>query len=155
MAIADYSLNINGIVRRVRTEGTMPLLWALRDVVGLTGTKYGCGIIKCGACHVQLNGQVTKSCNVSVGSAASKAITTIEGIANSSALGQAVQQAWIEEQVPQCGYCQSGAIMSAIALLERKPQPTDADIDAAMDNICACGTYPRMRKAIKRVAGVQ
>jgi isoquinoline 1-oxidoreductase alpha subunit len=155
VAVADYSLNINGITRQVRTEGTMPLLWALRDVIGLTGTKYGCGIIRCGACHVQLNGQVTKSCNVSVGSAASKAITTIEGIASSSALGQAVQQAWIDEQVPQCGYCQSGAIMSAIALLERKPQPTDADIDAAMDNICACGTYPRMRKAIKRVAGIQ
>ena len=153
MAEANYSLNINGETRNIRTEGTMPLLWALRDVVGLTGTKYGCGIIKCGACHVQLNGQLTKSCNVSVGSAASKAITTIEGI--SSPLGQAVQQAWIEEQVPQCGYCQSGAIMSAIALLERKPQPTDADIDAAMDNICACGTYPRMRKAIKRVAGIQ
>jgi len=153
MAEANYSLNINGEIQNIRTESTMPLLWALRDVVGLTGTKYGCGIIKCGACHVQLNGQLTKSCNVSVGSAASKVITTIEGI--SSPLGQAVQQAWIEEQVPQCGFCQSGAILSAIALLERKPRPTDADIDAAMDNICACGTYPRMRKAIKRVAGIQ
>jgi isoquinoline 1-oxidoreductase alpha subunit len=153
MAEANYSLNINGEIQNIRTETTMPLLWALRDVVGLTGTKYGCGIIKCGACHVQLNGQLTKSCNVSVGSAASKVITTIEGI--SSPLGQAVQQAWIEEQVPQCGFCQSGAILSAIALLERKPRPTDADIDAAMDNICACGTYPRMRKAIKRVAGIQ
>lgn len=153
MAEANYSLNINGEIQNIRTESTMPLLWALRDVVGLTGTKYGCGIIKCGACHVQLNGQLTKSCNVTVGSAARKAITTIEGI--TSPLGQAVQQAWIEEQVPQCGYCQSGAILSAIALLERKPRPTDADIDAAMDNICACGTYPRMRKAIKRVAGIQ
>ena len=153
MAEANYSLNINGEIQNIRIESTMPLLWALRDVVGLTGTKYGCGIIKCGACHVQLNGQLTKSCNVTVGSAARKAITTIEGI--TSPLGQAVQQAWIEEQVPQCGYCQSGAILSAIALLERKPRPTDADIDAAMDNICACGTYPRMRKAIKRVAGIQ
>jgi isoquinoline 1-oxidoreductase alpha subunit len=159
MAVADHALNINGIVRRIRTESNMPLLWALRDVVGLTGTKYGCGIIQCGACHVLLNGQVTKSCNVTLGSASKKAITTIEGVnapgGLNTPLSRAVQQAWIDEQVPQCGYCQSGAILSAIELLQRRPQPTDSEINAAMANICACGTYPRMRSAIKRAAGIQ
>ena len=152
MPESNYSLKVNGETRRIRTESTMPLLWALRDVVGLTGTKYGCGIIQCGACHVMLNGSVTKSCNVTVGSAARKAITTIEGL--DTPIAQAVKAAWIDEQVPQCGYCQSGAIMSAVALLERRPQPSDAEIDQAMANICACGTYPRMRAAIKRAAGM-
>lgn len=153
MAEANYSLRVNGETRSIRTESTMPLLWALRDVVGLTGTKYGCGIIQCGACHVMLNGTVTKSCNVTVASAAARSITTIEGL--NTPLAQAVKAAWIEEQVPQCGYCQSGAIMAAVALLQQRPQPTDADIDQAMANICACGTYPRMRRAIKRAAGQQ
>ncbi|MFZ8996817.1 MAG: (2Fe-2S)-binding protein [Ilumatobacteraceae bacterium] len=152
MPESNYSLKINGETRRIRTESTMPLLWALRDVVGLTGTKYGCGIIQCSACHVMVNGTVTKSCNVTVGSAARKNITTIEGL--DTPIGRAVKQAWIDEQVPQCGYCQSGAIMSAVALLERRPQPTDAEIDQAMANICACGTYARMRAAIKRAAGM-
>jgi isoquinoline 1-oxidoreductase alpha subunit len=152
MPESNYSLEINGETRRIRTESTMPLLWALRDVVGLTGTKYGCGIIQCGACNVMLNGTVTKSCNVTVGSAARKAITTIEGL--DTPLARAVKAAWIDEQVPQCGYCQSGAIVAAVALLERRPQPSDSEIDQAMANICACGTYPRMRAAIKRAAGM-
>ncbi|MGA1555678.1 MAG: (2Fe-2S)-binding protein [Ilumatobacteraceae bacterium] len=152
MPESNYSLKINGETRRIRTESTMPLLWALRDVVGLTGTKYGCGIIQCGACQVMVNGAVTKSCNLTVASAARKNITTIEGL--DTPIGRAVKQAWIDEQVPQCGYCQSGAIMSAVALLERRPQPTDAEIDQAMANICACGTYARMRAAIKRAAGM-
>ena len=152
MATGTFNLRVNGQTRTITTEGTMPLLWALRDEVGLTGTKYGCGIIQCGACHVLLNGQVTKSCNVTVSSAATREITTIEGLSPDSS--HPVQQAWIAEQVPQCGYCQSGAILSAVALLQRTPNPTDQDIDLAIGNICACGTYPRMRAAIKRAAGL-
>ena len=152
MATGTFNLRVNGQTRTITTEGTMPLLWALRDEVGLTGTKYGCGIIQCGACHVLLNGQVAKSCNVTVSSAASREITTIEGLSPDAS--HPVQEAWIAEQVPQCGYCQSGAILSAVALLQRTPNPTDQDIDQAIGNICACGTYPRMRAAIKRAAGL-
>lgn len=152
MAEATYNLNVNGETRQITTESTMPLLWALRDVCGLTGTKYGCGIIKCGACHVLVNDQLVKSCNVTVGSAASKAITTIEGLSPDDT--HPVQQAWLEEQVPQCGYCQSGAILAAVTLLQRTPNPSDAEIDQAIANICACGTYPRMKAAIKRAAGL-
>jgi isoquinoline 1-oxidoreductase alpha subunit len=125
----------------------MPLLWAIRDVVGLTGTKFGCGIAQCGACTVHLDGNPTRSCSVPVLAAAGQTITTIEGISRDGS--HPVQKAWVEHQVPQCGYCQSGQIMSAVALLKQNPKPTDADIDAAMQgNICRCGTYVRIRQAI-------
>lgn len=126
----------------------MPLLWAIRDVVGLTGTKYGCGIAQCGACTVHLAGTPVRSCSIPVSAASNKDITTIEGISADNS--HPVQQAWIAEQVPQCGYCQSGQIMAATALLKKIPVPTDKDIDSAMQgHICRCGTYPRIRKAIK------
>jgi isoquinoline 1-oxidoreductase alpha subunit len=129
----------------------MPLLWAIRDVVGLTGTKYGCGIAQCGACTVHLEGKPVRSCSIPVSSVANKNITTIEGLSTDNS--NPVQRAWIAEQVPQCGYCQSGQIMAATALLSRNANPTDADIDAAMQgHICRCGTYPRIRKAIKNAA---
>jgi isoquinoline 1-oxidoreductase alpha subunit len=129
----------------------MPLLWALRDILNLTGTKYGCGIAQCGACTVHLNGTPIRSCSVPVSAIQGQTVTTIEGLSANTT--HAVQKAWIEEQVPQCGYCQSGQIMSAAALLAQKPNPSDADIDEAMQgNICRCGTYPRIRKAIKRAA---
>jgi isoquinoline 1-oxidoreductase alpha subunit len=146
-------LTINGQAHDVAAPADMPLLWALRDVVGLTGTKYGCGAALCGACTVHVDGQPVRSCVTPIGSVAGKAITTIEGIA-ATPLGRGVQAAWIEEDVPQCGYCQSGQIMSAVALLAAKPKPSDADIDAAMNgNLCRCGTYIRIRKAIHRAAG--
>jgi isoquinoline 1-oxidoreductase alpha subunit len=126
----------------------MPLLWAIRDLAGLTGTKYGCGIAQCGACTVHFNGNALRSCQLTVEAAAKGKITTIEGISEDNT--HAVQQAWIQEQVPQCGYCQSGQIMSAVALLKKNPNPTDKDIDTAMQgNLCRCGTYPRIRKAVK------
>ena len=129
----------------------MPLLWAIRDMVGLTGTKFGCGMAQCGACTVHLDGTPIRSCSFPVAGAVGKKITTIEGI--SGGIGEAVQKAWIELQVPQCGYCQSGQIMSATALLKSKPKPTDADIDAAMQgNLCRCGTYQRIRSAIHRAS---
>jgi len=129
----------------------MPLLWVIRDFAGLTGTKFGCGIAQCGACTVHLNGTPIRSCSVPVSAAAGKDITTIEGISENT--DHAVQKAWIEFQVPQCGYCQSGQIMSAVALLKKKPKPTDEDIDAAMrGNLCRCGTYQRIRGAIHRAS---
>ena len=150
--MATFSLTINGKKHTFEADPQMPLLWAIRDVVGLTGTKFGCGMAQCGACTVHLNGQPTRSCITPVSSVAGKKITTIEGLGTEKAL-HPVQQAWIEEQVPQCGYCQSGQIMAAAALLKSKPKPTDTDIDAAMQgHICRCGTYGRIRKAIHRAA---
>lgn len=144
-------LTINNKSYEVDASPDMPLLWAIRDLVGLTGTKFGCGMALCGACTVHLDGTPIRSCSFPVAGAAGKKITTIEGI--SEGIGQAVQKAWIELQVPQCGYCQSGQIMSATALLKNKPKPTDADIDAAMQgNLCRCGTYQRVRSAIHRAA---
>jgi len=149
------SLNINGIQREVDADGDMPLLWALRDILQLTGTKYGCGIAQCGACTVHLDGQPIRSCSIPVSAAVGGRITTIEGLAKDEKL-HPVQQAWIELDVVQCGYCQSGQIMSAAALLETNTNPSDADIDAAMNgNICRCGTYPRIRAAIKRAAEIK
>jgi isoquinoline 1-oxidoreductase subunit alpha len=144
-------LKVNRKEYDVDVTPDMPLLWVLRDVLGLTGTKYGCGLSQCGACTVHLDGTPIRSCSFPVAAAAGKEITTIEGISES--IDHAVQKAWIELQVPQCGYCQSGQIMSAVALLKRIPKPTDADIDAAMQgNLCRCGTYQRIRKAIHRAA---
>jgi len=145
-------LNVNGETREVDVEQEMPLLWVLRDELKLAGTKYGCGIAQCGACTVEIDGQPTRSCVTPVGSVASKKIVTIEGLSSGGKLDR-VQQAWIEHQVPQCGYCQSGMMMAAHALLAKKAKPTDADIDAAMTNLCRCGTYARVRKAIHSLAG--
>jgi isoquinoline 1-oxidoreductase subunit alpha len=142
-------LIVNGTERTLDVEPEMPLLWALRDVLNLTGTKYGCGIAACGACTVLVGGQPVRSCSAPVGTLKEgDSVTTIEGLATGNTLSK-VQAAWIEHQVPQCGYCQSGQIMAATALLAERPQPTDADIDAAMTNICRCGTYPHIRDAIK------
>lgn len=144
-------LDVNG--REIETDaaGDTPLLWVLRDHLGMTGTKYGCGVALCGACTVHVDGQATRSCVLPLAAVAGRRITTIEGL--STDRSHAVQQAWLELDVPQCGYCQSGQIMSAAALLAANPAPTDADIDAAMSgNICRCGTYPRIRKAIHRAA---
>lgn len=144
-------LNINNKVYEVEASADMPLLWAIRDLVGLTGTKFGCGMAQCGACTVHVDGTPVRSCSFPVAAAAGKKITTIEGV--NEKIGEAVKKAWIELQVPQCGYCQSGQIMSATALLKSKPHPTDADIDAAMQgNLCRCGTYQRIRSAIHRAA---
>jgi isoquinoline 1-oxidoreductase subunit alpha len=144
------TLRVNGKVHTVDVPPDMPLLWVLRDVIGLTGTKFGCGIALCGACTVQLDGQPTRSCVTPVAAVTGKSITTIEAIGETPA-GKKVQQAWLDLDVVQCGYCQSGQIMAAAALLVSKPRPTDADIDAAMaGNICRCGTYPRIRAAVKR-----
>jgi len=145
-------LFINGKPTTVAADPAMPLLWVLRDVVGLTGTKFGCGIAQCGACTVHLDGAPVRSCSVPLSAAAGKRVTTIEGL--SPDRSHPLQQAWIELDVPQCGYCQSGQLMSAAALLARTPHPTDADIDGAMNgNICRCGTYQRIRAAIHRAAG--
>jgi isoquinoline 1-oxidoreductase subunit alpha len=146
------SVKVNGKPHQVDVPSDMPVLWMLRDVLGMTGTKFGCGMALCGACTVQLDGQAIRSCVTPVSAVAGKAITTIEAIGETPA-GKKVQQAWIALDVPQCGYCQSGQIMSASALLARNPRPTDADIDAAMSgNICRCGTYGRIRAAIKQAA---
>ena len=146
------TLNINGESKDVDAPADMPLLWVLRDLLGLTGTKFGCGIAQCGACTVHLDGAPVRSCLLPVGSVGTKAVTTIEGIAATPA-GAKVQRAWLDLEVIQCGYCQSGQIMSATALLTSKPSPDDADIDAAMaGNICRCGTYVRIREAIKQAA---
>ncbi len=146
------TLRINGKTHAVDVPADMPLLWVLRDVLGMTGTKFGCGMALCGACTVHLGGQAIRSCVTPVSAAAGKAITTIEAIGATPA-GKKVQQAWLDLEVVQCGYCQSGQIMAATALLAKRPQPTDADIDAAMSgNICRCGTYPRIRAAIKHAA---
>jgi len=146
------TLKINGKSHQIDVPSDMPVLWVLRDVLGMTGTKFGCGMALCGACTVQLDGQAIRSCVTPVSAAAGKAITTIEAI-GATAVGKKVQEAWIALDVPQCGYCQSGQIMSASALLARNGRPTDADIDAAMaGNICRCGTYGRIRAAIKQAA---
>jgi isoquinoline 1-oxidoreductase alpha subunit len=144
-------LMVNGREHKIETEADMPLLWALRDLLGLTGTKYGCGIALCGACTVLADGEPLRSCTTPVSAVSGRRITTIEGL---SAQGNhPVQRAWIEEQVPQCGYCQSGQILAAVALLEQKAHPSDADIDAAMSGVlCRCGTYPRIRRAVRRAA---
>jgi isoquinoline 1-oxidoreductase alpha subunit len=145
------SLSINGQSHTVDVEEDTPLLWVIRDSIGMTGTKYGCGIAQCGACTVHIDGVATRSCSVPVSRAAGKQITTIEGLAVNGKL-TAVQQAWLDNDVPQCGYCQSGMIMAVTALLKQKPKPTDADIDAAITNICRCGTYQQIRAAIHAAA---
>jgi isoquinoline 1-oxidoreductase alpha subunit len=146
-------LEVNGEAHRFDAQPDTPLLWVLRDVLHMTGTKFGCGMALCGACTVHVDGQPVRACITQVSTVAGKKITTIEAAA-SDELGKRVQAAWLELGVPQCGYCQSGQIMSAIALLKQKPKPQDADIDEAMSgNICRCGTYPRIRAAIKRAAG--
>jgi len=144
-------LRVNNQLHNVDVEPEMPLLWVLRDMLNLKGTKFACGIAQCGACTVHLDGEPIRSCSFPVSAAEGKEITTIEGLTENS--DHPVQQAWIKHQVPQCGYCQSGQIMAAVSLLNKKPQPTDADINAAMTNICRCGTYKRIRDAIHDVAG--
>jgi len=145
---------VNGKDVSFAGEADMPLLWALREELGLTGTKFGCGIAACGACSVHVDGQLVRSCSLPVGEVAGKSITTIEGLGTDGQLS-ALQQAWIDHQVPQCGYCQSGQIMAATALLKANPNPSDEQIDEAMTNICRCGTYTRIRAAIHSVAGGQ
>ena len=140
-------LTINGTAHDVDVDPNTPLLWAIRENVGLTGTKYGCGIAQCGACTVHIDGVAVRSCGMVVGDAVGKQITTIEGLAANGVLHK-VQKAWIDRDVPQCGYCQSGMIMAVAALLKEKPKPTDADIDAAITNICRCGTFQQVREAI-------
>jgi isoquinoline 1-oxidoreductase subunit alpha len=146
-------ISVNGKSHEVDVEPDTPLLWVLRDTIGLTGTKYGCGIAQCGACTVHIDGTATRSCQVEVGTVGSREITTIEALAANGKL-HAVQKAWIDFDVPQCGYCQSGMIMAVVALLAEKPKPTDAEIDAAITNICRCGTYQRVRAAIHALANV-
>ena len=146
------ALRVNGEIRNVEAPADMPLLWALRDLLGLTGTKFGCGIAECGTCTVHVDGEAVRSCQLQIGAIGDRAITTIEAIGATRA-GAKVQKAWLDLEVVQCGYCQSGQIMSAAALLTSKPAPDDADIDAAMaGNICRCGTYVRIRRAIRRAA---
>jgi isoquinoline 1-oxidoreductase alpha subunit len=145
-----FDLNINGRRQRAEVDGDTPLLWVLRDALGLTGTKFGCGAAQCGACTVHVDGEAVRSCVLPVQSVATRAITTIEGLAPQRS--HVLQQAWISHQVPQCGYCQSGMLMAAAALLRRNPEPSDAEIDAAITNICRCGTYPRVRAAIHAAA---
>lgn len=149
--MAVINLKINSKDYSIDVDPQMPLLWAIRDFVGLKGTKYGCGIAQCGACTVHLNGQPVRSCSLPVSAVANKNITTIEGLSDDNS--HPVQKAWIEEQVPQCGYCQSGQIMAAAALLSKNTSPTDAEIDTAMQgHICRCGTYPRIKRAIKKAS---
>lgn len=149
--MAAITLTVNNQQHKIDVDPQMPLLWAIRDFVGLKGTKYGCGIAQCGACTVLLDGNPIRSCSFPVSAAAGKKISTVEGLSEN--IDHPVQQAWIEMQVPQCGYCQSGQIMSAVALLKNTPNPTDAQIDTAMQgHLCRCGTYPRIRKAIHRAA---
>jgi isoquinoline 1-oxidoreductase subunit alpha len=150
-------LNINGKEQVVNdVDESTPLLWVLRDTLGMVGTKYGCGVAQCGACTVHLNGAAVRSCSLPVSAAVGQRVTTIEGLAGKNGKLHPLQAAWIKHDVPQCGYCQAGQIMSAAALLRQKPKPTDADIDAAMSgNICRCGTYPRIRQAIKTAAATR
>jgi len=151
--MATISFTLNGRSRSVDVPEDMPILWVIRDVVGLTGTKFGCGIAQCGACTVHLDGEPIRSCVIPISAAADKSITTIEGLSDDRS--HPVQRAWIEEDVPQCGYCQSGQIMSAVALLQNNPIPSDDDIDSAMSgNICRCGTYVRIRRAVHRAAEI-
>jgi len=145
-----HSIKVNGTQHSVDVDRDTPLLWVLRDTLGFTGTKFGCGIAQCGACTVHISGQAVRSCVMPVSAVGTNPITTIEGLSASTT--HRVQKAWIAEDVPQCGYCQSGQVMAAAALLQRTPQPSDADIDAAMTNICRCGTYQRIRAAIHRAA---
>ncbi|HEY3641646.1 MAG TPA: (2Fe-2S)-binding protein [Xanthobacteraceae bacterium] len=149
----SISLIVNGSAYTVDVEPETPLLWVLRDSLKLTGTKFGCGIAQCGACTVLIDGQATRSCSIPASAVAGKTITTIEGLSADGT--HPVQLAWIEFDVPQCGYCQSGQIMAAVALLKEKPKPTDAEINREMTNICRCGTYPRIRAAIHRAAELQ
>jgi isoquinoline 1-oxidoreductase alpha subunit len=144
-------LTINGKQHDIEVEPDTPLLWAIREQVGLTGTKYGCGIAQCGACTVHIDGMAVRSCSFPVSEAVGKQITTVEGLAQNGALHK-VQKAWVDLDVPQCGYCQSGMIMAVAALLKEKPKPTDADIDAAITNICRCGTFQQVRQAIHNAA---
>ena len=146
------TLTVNGTKHQLDIERETPLLWVLRDDLGLTGTKFGCGIAEGGCCTVHLDGEAIRACSVPVGAAAGKSITTIEGLSPDGR--HPVQRAWIEGDVPQCGYCQSGQIMAAAAFLKHRPDPTDADIDAGITNICRCGTYPRIRAAIHRAAAI-
>jgi len=147
-----FTIKVNGSTHSVDVDGDTPLLWVLRDVLGMTGTKFGCGMALCGACTVHVGGEPTRSCITPIDSIGSSEITTIEAIGTTAA-GARIQKAWVDREVPQCGYCQSGQIMSAAALLVSKPQPTDADIEDAMSgNICRCGTYARIREAIKQAA---
>ena len=145
------ALNVNGKVHKVDVEPEMPLLWVLRDELKLAGAKYGCGVAACGACSVLVDGEVVRSCAAPVGTLAGKKVVTIEGLSKPGI--HKVQKAWIENDVPQCGYCQTGMIVAAVALLAKKPKPTDADIDEAMTNLCRCGTYARVRAAIHAAAG--
>jgi len=147
------SITVNGEPRRLDVEDETPLLWVLRDEIGLTGTKYGCGIAQCGACTVHVNGEAMRSCSVPIGTIDGAAITTIEGLSADST--HPVQRAWLEHDVPQCGYCQSGQIMAVAALLESNPKPSDAEIDDAITNICRCGTYERIRRAVHRAAEIK
>jgi isoquinoline 1-oxidoreductase alpha subunit len=150
--VASFNLTVNGEAKTVETTADVPLLWALRDILGMTGTKFGCGIAQCGACTVHLDGKAVRSCVLPIGAIGGRRITTIEGVA-ASAAGARIQKAWLDLEVVQCGYCQSGQIMSAAALLTATPAPTDQDIDAAMSgNVCRCGTYIRIRDAIKAAA---
>ncbi len=146
------SLTINGKPHQVDADPRMPLLWVLRDTLGLTGTKYGCGIAQCGACTVHIGGVAMRSCQVPLSQVAGKPVTTIEGLAGADGRMHKVQQAWLDHDVPQCGYCQSGMIMAVAALLKDKPHPSDADIDGAITNICRCGTYQQVRQAIHAAA---
>jgi isoquinoline 1-oxidoreductase alpha subunit len=155
-ASMSTSFSLNGKPQTVDVSPDMPLLWVLRDTLNLTGTKFGCGMALCGACTVHINGEATRSCITPISSVSGKKVTTIEGLSADESHLHPVQQAWIEEDVPQCGYCQSGQIMSAVALLSKKANPSDADIDDFMSgNICRCGTYQRIRKAIHRAATMQ
>ena len=144
------ALTVNGKAYSLDVESETPLLWVIRDELGMTGTKFGCGIAQCGACTVHVDGEAGRSCSIQVGDVANKSITTIEGLSPDAK--HPVQQAWLAEDVPQCGYCQSGQIMAAVAFLKEHPKPTDADIDANLTNICRCGTYVRIRSAIHRAA---
>lgn len=153
--MAEIKLVVNGEETSVTADPSMPLLWALREQLKLAGTKFGCGIAQCGACTVHVDGEPVRSCSTPLAAVEGSEVTTIEGVAAADGSLHAVQEAWVEHQVPQCGYCQSGQIMSAVALLRDKPNPTDEDIDAAMSgNICRCGAYGRIRAAIKTAAGV-
>jgi len=145
------SLSINGRMHQIDVDPDTPLLWALRDQIGLTGTKYGCGVAQCGACTVHLDGEAVRSCVLPVSAAAGKKITTIEGLASGKTLHK-VQKAWVQHQVPQCGYCQSGMVMAVAALLAKTPKPSDADIDANITNICRCGSFQQVREAIHAAA---
>jgi aerobic-type carbon monoxide dehydrogenase small subunit (CoxS/CutS family) len=147
------SLTVNGKAVSVEAEADTPLLWVIREEIGLTGTKFGCGVAACGACSVHVDGEIARSCSIAIADVAGKNVTTIEGLKSADGTLHKVQQAWIDAQVPQCGYCQSGQIMAAVALIRKTGNPSDAQIDEAMTNICRCGTYPRIRKAIRAATG--